>query len=510
MKILTVTSRSVTVELETNSAYYCDKENIIKLNGKEVKRDNRNVFSLFDLQPNSEYKIEAGNEQITFTTLEESAVFNVRDFNAYGDGKHDDTPAFTAAIACLPNGGTLYVPEGVYYLTPIFLKSNITLYLSEKATLLGNPDRNAYPTLQGLINTAQGDINLGTWQGEEVTCFASLITAYNCENIKIIGNGTIDCNALAGDWYINHRVKKVAWRPRGIFFNRCKNVLMQGVTVKDTPSWNIHPYFSEDVKLYDLFLKNTPSMPTTDGIDPDTCNGVEIVGVKISVGDDCIAIKSGTIEQAKKYKKPCKNVTIRNCLMCEGHGGVVFGSEQSGGIQNVKVTKCLFDGTDRGLRIKTRRGRGRIGITDNILFEDIVMNNVKVPFVVNMYYNMGDETGHTEYVYTTQKLPVDDLTPQIGKFKFKNMTCSNVGYSAGAFYGLPEAPIEEVTFENVTFTYDKSCEAGFPDMKEINQKVKNGGLYFQFVENVNLKNVKINGQDGEKVILDGVDNFCEN
>jgi polygalacturonase len=383
----------------------------------------------------------------------------------------------------------------------------MTLWLDGGAKLIGNADRAFYPTLPGIIKTNDEDINLGTWQGEEVTCFASLITAYDCKNVKIVGEGVIDCNALAGDWYKNHRVMRVAWRPRGIFLNRCKNVLLQGITVKDTPSWNIHPYFSKSVKLYDLKLINTPEMPTTDGIDPDTCDGVEIVGVNISVGDDCIAIKSGTIEQAKKYKLPCKNVEVRNCLMQEGHGGVVFGSEQSGGIENVKVTKCLFDGTDRGLRIKTRRGRGRIGITDNIVFENILMQNVKVPFVVNMYYNMGDETGHTEYVYTTEKLPVDDRTPLIGKFTFKNMTCTGVGYSAGAFYGLPEAPIGGVTFINVKFTYDKQSEAGYPDMKEINQKVKNQGLYFQFVDDVYLKNVKIEGQDGDEVILDGVDYF---
>ncbi|MDE7083821.1 MAG: glycoside hydrolase family 28 protein [Clostridia bacterium] len=405
--------------------------------------------------------------------------------------------------------GTLYVPQGTYFLKPLFLKSNMTLWLDKGATLLGHPDRNVYPTLSGIIPTPSGDINLGTWQGEEVTCFASLITAYSRTNLKIIGEGVIDGNATAGDWYVNHRVKRVAWRPRGVFFNRCKGVLMQGVTVTNTPSWNIHPYFSENIKLYDLTLTNPPSMPTTDGIDPDTCDGVEIAGVKISVGDDCIAIKSGTLAQAKKYRKPCKNIVIRNCLMCDGHGGVVFGSEQSGGIENVTVTKCLFVGTDRGLRIKTRRGRGRLGITDNIVFDGIKMQNVKVPFVVNMYYNMGDETGHTEYVYTTEKLPVDERTPLIGSFTFRNMECSGVCYSAGAFYGLPEAPIGGITFENVGFTYNKQSEAGYPDMKEINVKVKNQGMYFQFVGNVTLKNVKIENPDGDRVILDGVEKFNE-
>ncbi|MDE6850330.1 MAG: glycoside hydrolase family 28 protein, partial [Clostridia bacterium] len=284
MKILAVTSRSVTAEIGNNSPYYSPQKYAVYLNGVQVKEEERNVFSLFELKPDSNYEIEANGERVKFKTETESALFNVKDFNAYGDGEHDDTPAFSAAIACLPEHGTLYVPQGTYFLKPLFFKSNMTLWLDKGATLLGHPDRNVYPTLSGVIPTPSGDINLGTWQGEEVTCFASLITAYSRTNLKIIGEGVIDGNATFGDWYVNHRVKRVAWRPRGVFFNRCKGVLMQGVTVTNTPSWNIHPYFSENIKLYDLTLTNPPSMPTTDGIDPDTCDGVEIAGVKISVG----------------------------------------------------------------------------------------------------------------------------------------------------------------------------------------------------------------------------------
>lgn len=509
MKILQVTSRSVSIERNTAAPYFSPRRYKIFLNGKNVAEEDKNVFSLFGLTPETRYEIEADGEKADFVTGRETALFNVKDFNAYGDGVHDDTPAFSAAVACLPEGGTLFVPEGVYSLKPIFLKSNMTLWLTSGATLLGSPERSDYPVLRGSIPSPSGDSNLGTWQGEEADCFASLITAYRCKNTNIIGDGVIDCNALNGDWYTNHRVRRVAWRPRGIFLNRCENVLLQGVTVKNTPSWNIHPYFSSGVKLYGLRLYNAPSMPTTDGIDPDTCDGVEIVGTEISVGDDCIAIKSGVLAQAEKYRLPCKNVQIRNCYMREGHGGVVFGSELSGGIQNVTVTQCLFEGTDRGLRIKTRRGRGRVGGTDRIVFDGIVMKNVKVPFVVNMYYNMGDETGHTEYVYTTEKLPVDKRTPLIGNFTFRNMQCTGVGYCAGTFYGLPEAPIEGVTFENVSFSYDKACEAGYPDMKEINRKVKNQGLYFQFTQSVTLKNVTFDDPDGDRVILDNVNTFQE-
>ncbi len=505
MKVLTTSSRSACFELEGKSPYFSSDEFTVYLNGVSVRKECRNVFSLFGLLPDTDYTITIKEKSLSFRTSKESAFFDVREFNAYGDGVHDDTAAFNAAIACLPKDGTLYVPAGTYLVKPIFLKSNMTLYLSEDAVLLGRSEREVYPKLPGQI----GDINLGTWQGEEVTCFASLITAYGVKDVTITGGGVVDCNALSGDWYVDHRTMRGAWRPRGLFFNRCADVRIYGLTVKNTPSWNIHPYFCHDVKLYDLNLYNPSGMPTTDGIDPDTCDGVEIVGIKISVGDDCIAIKSGTLEQAKKYKLACRNIVIRNCYMRDGHGGVVLGSELSGGIENISVSKCLFEGTDRGLRIKTRRGRGRIGVTDNIQFSDIIMRGVKTPFVVNMYYNMGDQTGHTEYVYTTEKLPVDERTPYIGSFTFKDMVCTDVEYCAGAFYGLPEAPIAGVHFENVSFSFNKEADAGYPDMKEQNKKVKNEGLYFLFVEKVSLKNVLVNEPNGQPVILNGVKEFID-
>lgn len=505
MEILCLTSRSVTIELPGSSAYYAEKPYQILLNGEALREDCRNVFSVFSLEPGRDYAVQVGEETLSFTTPEESFCLNVRSFRAVGDGIHDDTPAFMAAIACLPEYGTLIVPEGAYLLKPIFLKSHMTLCLEKGATLYGWTDREDYPVLPGIVTSGEKEWNFGTWQGEETDCFASLITAVNCRDVVIMGEGVVDCGGRDGDWYQDHRTRRIAWRPRGVFFNRCSGVVLQGITVCNTPSWNIHPYFCEHVRLLDLKLQNDPKMPTTDGIDPDTCEDVTIVGADIDVGDDCIAIKSGTIEQAKKYRRPCRGIVIRNCLMRSGHGGVVLGSELSGGIADVSVSRCLFRGTDRGLRIKTRRGRGRYGHTGNITFTDILMDHVKVPFVVNMYYNMGDNTGHTEYVWTTEKLPVDERTPQIGSFRFRNMVCTAVGYCAGAFYGLPEAPIERIEMDNISFTFDESCEPGFPDMKEKNEKVKNGGLLFQFVEQVKLRGVSVLGCTGEPVILSGVD-----
>lgn len=506
MKVLALTQRSVTLELDNPNAYFSNEEFTVLLNGVPQFKENRNVFSLFSLEPETTYVVSAGEEQLSFTTASESCFMNVKAFHAAGDGICDDTPAFRAAIACLPPNGTLYVPEGTYRICPLFLKSDMLLYLERGAVLIGDTNRENYPVLPGLADDGHGgQQNFGTWQGEEVPCYASLLTGIHCKNLAIVGQGSVNCSGSEGDWYQNYRVMRRAWRPRGMFFNRCQNVLLQGIHVYNTPSWNIHPYFCDRIRLLDLRLENDPQMPTTDGIDPDTCTDVQIIGVYISVGDDCIAIKSGTIEQAKKYRKSCKGIVIRNCLMCQGHGGVVLGSELSGGIEDIHVSRCIFRGTDRGLRIKTRRGRGHYGITGGITFSQIRMEDVKVPFVVNMYYNMGDNTGHTEYVWTTEKLPVDELTPFIGSFLFEDMVCTGVGYAAGVFYGLPEAPIERVALKNVSFSYDPDCLPGYPAMKEKNEKLKNSGLIFQFAKEVLLENVTFSGCATENVSLEGVD-----
>ena len=250
----------------------------------------------------------------------------------------------------------------------------------------------------------------------------------------------------------------------------------------------MHPYFSEDLKFIDLKLVNPKNSPNTDGCDPESCNHVEIIGVYFSVGDDCIAIKAGKIFMGRKYKKPSENFIIRNCSMNFGHGAVVLGSEMSGGIKNIAVSQCYFNQTDRGLRIKTRRGRGKDAVIDGITFENIQMNEVLTPLVVNMFYYC-DPDGHSEYVYSKEKLPVDDRTPYLGKFLFKDITCENVNVAAGTFFGLPEQPIESISLENVSFSYAEHPVSGLPAMMDGLEKMSGKGLIFNYVNEVNLNNV---------------------
>lgn len=496
MKILRLTSRSITLVMDSNNPYYYEEEFDIYLNDKYIRSENRNVFSIFDLSPSTSYKIKINNEDIEFNTLSEEVCLNVKEFNAVGDGTSDDTVKIQAAIMCCPNNGCVYIPKGIYLVSALYLKSNMMLYFEKGAKLLAKTDRMAYPIHPGLVD----NYNFGVWEGSEVNNFSSIINCMFIENTIICGEGEIDSQAENGDWYHNHRQMNIAWRGHSLFFNRSKNIDVIGVYVHNTQSWAIHPYFTENISFINVFIKNNPSMPTTDGIDPDSCDCVNIVGCKFDVGDDCIAIKSGTIDLAKKYRKPCSNLFISNNLMMQGHGGVVFGSESSGGIRNVVVEKCLFINTDRGLRIKTRRGRGNIGSIDNVSFDNILMKGVKAPFVINMYYNMGPKGGHTEYVWTTKPLPVDERTPIIGIFKFTNMKCIDVEYAAGVFLGLPEAKIKGLEFENIEFSYNKNCEEGYPVMIEHNFTMKNKGLYCFNVEKVITKNVTFDGVDGMSII----------
>ena len=183
---------------------------------------------------------------------------------------------------------------------------------------------------------------------------------------------------------------------------------------------------------------------------------------------------------------------------------LVLGSEISSGVKDLSVEKCLFINTDRGLRIKTRRGRGDKCIIDNVLFKDIKMDQVLNPFVINMFY-FCDSDGKSEYVQCKTALPKDDKTPYLGNFKFQNIECKNTTCSAGFFYGLPEQKINLVEFENVTVDIVENDVYFYPammcDIEEANQM----GCYFHNVHEVKLNNLTIQNQKGEKYILNNVD-----
>lgn len=501
MKLLFLTSRSAAFELENTDIYYNNSTFDVILNGETVAmEENRNVFSLYDLVPDTGYTVLAGNEELSFKTEFESVTLDVRDFHARGDGVNDDTGAIQAAILCCPTDARVLIPPGTYWIKPVFLKSNIKIELAEGAILLGETDRLKYPILPGRVPMAGEpgkEYYLGTWEGRAESAFAGLITGIGVENVKIYGKGVIDGNADKSDWWENDIIKRIAWRPRGIFLNRCRNVGIQGIDCRNTASWNQHAFFSKQIDYIDMRLENPKQTPNTDGINPESCEYVNIIGCRFSVGDDCIAIKSGKAEMGRKLQTPCRYVTVRNCLMEFGHGAVTLGSEMSAGIKDITVTQCLFRKTDRGLRIKTQRGRGSTAVIDGIVFDNVRMENVLTPFVINMFYKARNDAPDLDYKYSPDPQPLDESTPYFGSFTFKNIEALDVEWAAGIFWGLPEQPIAGVMLKDVVFSVKANAQPGIAAMTANAPEWCKEGLRFSNVKEVALENVEFIGFEGE-------------
>jgi len=509
-KKLFVSSTSACFELANKNPYYSPKPYFVYLNGEKVGEERTsNVFSLFDLTPATTYTVatKANGKKLTFTTLSETSVIDVKALGAKADGKSDDTYFVQMAIDSCPDGGRVVLKEGEYLVRPIVLKSGVTLELKKGATLLGDVREESYPYVPARTLISGKEEILASWEGEPFDCHQAFVSAYRQKNIKVIGEGTINGNADNSTWWATPKGRKVA-RPRLVFLNKCRNVVFHGVTCKNSASWNLHPFFSRNLKFYDLKIQNPYTGPNTDGLDPESCDKVDIVGCRFSVGDDCCAIKAGKLYMGRTYKTPASNHTLRNNLFENGHGAIVLGSEMSGGVKNLSVSQCVFSHTDRGLRIKTRRGRGKDGIIDGVLFENIKMDNVITPLVINMYY-FCDPDGHTEAVWSRDKKPVDDGTPYLGKFVFKDIECVDCECMAGYFDGLVEQPIKEIRIENVSFAFKEDAKPFLPAMLEHVREYCKEGLYVDNVENLILKNVTFDGVRGEKIIKKNCGNVVE-
>lgn len=510
LKVLCKSARSVTLEAADGGRYYTKKEYDLYLNGAAHGTVTTVVFSLFDLKPETDYCVEIRDGQeclcsLVFRTDYEFVTLNVKDFGAKGDGVTNDTQFLQAAILACPKDGRVLVPEGVYRTTSLFLKSDLKLELAKGAEIRAIPERELYPKFPGLIQSwdETDEYNLGTWEGNPMPMFAGIITGLSVENVLIYGQGTINGCASKQDWWDRPKVMRGAFRPRLYFISHCKNVTLQGLKLCNSPAWTLHPYFSRELGFYNLSIENPSDSPNTDGLDPESCKDVEIAGVKFSLGDDCIAVKSGKIYMGKKHKTPSENIRIYQCLMENGHGAVTIGSEMAGGVKNLVVEQCLFSHTDRGLRIKTRRGRGEDAVLDQIIFRDITMNHVMTPFVANCFY-FCDPDGKTEYVQSREVMPVDERTPYVKRLEFRNIDAENCHVAAAYFEGLPERKIEEIYMENVKVTYAQQPKKDVPIMSSGVEACSLKGLYAGNVEKLILKNVSITGQEGDAFAWENV------
>ncbi len=505
LKLLFRSAVSACFELQNDAPYYAPEPYDVYLNGEKAQSGETNVFSLFGLTPDTAYELcvrgAAPDETLSFRTAAEPCAVSVRDFGALGDGAADDTAALQTAIGCLPPGGRLYFPPGTYRTLPLLLKSHMTLELAEGAVLLGDPERERYPVVPGTAPDLDGgpDVHFGGFEGLAKPMYQALLTAQYAEDVTIVGPGTVDGNAQNSDFWTRFREFPTA-RPRLMFFNRCRDVTLHGVHACNSPSWQLHPYYSENVSFYDVSVAAPKNSPNTDALDPESCDRVNIVGCRFTVGDDCIAIKSGKIELGSTLNRPANRHVIRNCLMEYGHGAVVLGSEIGAGVRELSVSQCFFRGTDRGLRIKTRRGRGKNCVIDGVSFENIRMDGVLTPIAVNMWYNCCDPDRESEYVWSREKLPVDERTPHLGRFAFRGITCTGAQVAACYIDGLPEAPVDEVTLEDVSVSFDPDAKPGVPIMENFAKERCRLGLYFDNVRRVRVRNVTLHGAAGDKLL----------
>ena len=505
MKTLCVTSRSCSVLLDPEGLYEAREKRVLFLNGEPLGEEYRSVSSLFDLEPDTDYVLESVTddgikETLLFRTDKEKCSLNVKDFGAKGDGKTEDTAMLQAAILSCPDGGRVLVPAGKYVTGPLFLKSRMTLEIADGATLMLLTERERFPVLPGYVpaDNQYGEILLGLFEGCATDGFTGALNGIDVTDTAVIGEGVIDGRAQEGDWWINPKEIRTASRGNLLYTQRCKGMLIQGLTFMNSPSWNLHPAYSEDLDFIDVRVKAPWDSPNTDGFDPESCRNVRLLGTEISVGDDCIAIKSGKIDLGRKYKRPCENLEIGWCALLDGHGGVTVGSEMAGGVKHVQAHHCYLKGNDRALRIKTRRDRGKDGVVDDIVFRDMRMEDVKMPLVVNSFY-FCDKDGKTDRVQSREKAPVDESTPEIGSVRFERVKADGCKACAAYAMGLPEQPMAHLELRDCSFRFDPEAKPMVPAMALGVEECCRRGVIARFLEKLTLHNVLMEGIEGAEL-----------
>jgi polygalacturonase len=415
------------------------------------------------------------------------AAFNVRKRGACGDGRTLDTQAIQSTIeACAEQGGgTVFLPAGQYLTGSLFLRNNITLHLDAGAVILGSEDPRDYPIFHS------------RWEGKHQDTHAPLIAGQSLHNIAVIGRGTIDGHGAS--WWKAHKKRTLDFpRPRLIGFFDCNNVLIEGITAINSPSWTINPVHCQNVNIRALTIINPPDSPNTDGINPDSCRLVHISDCHVSVGDDCITIKSGNENESDNRRAPCRDITITNCTLERGHGGVVIGSEMSGGVKNVVISNCVFIGTDRGIRIKSRRGRG--GTIEDIRVSNLIMDGVLCPFTMNLYYHIG--VRGDKHVSDKRPHSVNDGTPRLRRIHFSHITARNVTRAAGFLYGLPEMPLEDITLSDISISISKETDSGYPEMADDIPEMSQAGFFIRNARRIRIDHVEVTGQRGPAFDID--------
>lgn len=389
-----------------------------------------------------------------------SKVFVVSDFGAKPDGATDCSSAINNAIKkCnASGGGKVIIPAGKYLTGPITLLSNVNLEIAEGAVVSFIADPAKYlPQV------------LTRFEGMELYNYSPLVYAYKQKNIAITGKGIIDGSGSNENWWSWCGKSVYGWktgdpnqkaargrlvemvvkntpanervfgqgdylRPNFIQPYLCENILIDGVTLKNSPMWFINPVLSSNITVSNVTIEGLG--PNNDGCDPESSKDILIENCFFNTGDDCIAIKSGRNNDGRRINVPSENIIIRNCTMKEGHGGVVMGSEISGGVRNVFAEDCTMDSPnlERAIRFKTNSVRG--GAIENIHVRNITVGEVSDAVLkVDFYYEEGD----------AGKFP-----PSMKNVSLQNVTSIKSPYAIW-IKAYPHSPVTGLTLTNCSF-----------------------------------------------------------
>jgi polygalacturonase len=381
--------------------------------------------------------------------------FVITRYGAVADGQTDCTAAIRKAIdACAKGGGRVVVPAGEYLTGPVHLKSGVNLHLETNATLKFSTNFKAY--LPAVFTR---------FEGVECYNYSSFIYALGQKNIAVTGSGTLDGQATDENWLgwkgkkgvhtntqtaANNRLKKMAedgvpvaqrrfgegdfLRPNFIHFSRCRNVLIEGVRIRRSPMWEIHPTLCTNVIVRGVDIVSHGA--NNDGCDPESCRDVLIENCRFDTGDDCIAIKSGRNADGRRVGVPSVNLVIRGCTMNDGHGGVTIGSEISGSCSNVFVENCRMDSPnlDRAIRLKSNAVRG--GVIQNVFARNVSVGSV------------GDAVLQIDFLYEEGTNGI--YQPAARNVVLENFTVAHTPRVLN-IRGFPGAEISNVRIYNSTF-----------------------------------------------------------
>ena len=396
--------------------------------------------------------------------------FDITRFGAVAGGSADATSAIRDAIAACERagGGRVLVPAGRFLTGAIHLKNGVNLHLHDDATLLFSRDPNAYLP-----------VVFTRFEGVELMNFSPFVYAFEAENIAVTGRGTLDGQADAEHWWpwpriqgpdrtrlIDLAAKGVpvaervfgdghVLRPNFIQPYRSRNVLIEGVTIVNSPMWEIHPCLCTNVIVRDVTISSHG--PNNDGCDPESCTDVLIERCSFDTGDDCIAIKSGRNDDGRRVNVPVQNVIVRDCQMKDGHGGVTIGSEISGGARQIFAEHCRMDSPrlDRVLRFKNNAARG--GLVERVAMRDVTVGEVAEAIVAADFFY--EEGRNGKFTPILRDVDVRNVTSRKSKYAFllrgfAESPIANVRVSDCRFDGVADGDVlegvKDLTLANVT------------------------------------------------------------